>query len=59
MCSVSIFVVDDCCLSRLGDRDLPFGGDDAGGRKTGISVGFDGRNERGGDTFVRLINCKN
>jgi hypothetical protein len=60
VCSGSIYVVDDCCLSRLGDDGLTTGG--AGGRGGGITVGIstgnEGKSERAGDILVRFVTCK-
>ncbi len=63
--SGSVFVVDDCCLSRLGDDGLTTGGGGGGdggigggGSIVGISIGIEGKNERAGDILVRFVTCK-
>lgn len=56
ICSVSMWAVDDCCLSRLGDGILIRGGDDGDeGRIVGISIGIEGTAERTGDIFVWFV----
>jgi len=57
--SGSVFVADDCCVSRFGDDDLTTGGGGgSGGSTVGISIGIEGKNERAGDTFIRFVICK-
>jgi hypothetical protein len=58
--SSSVFVVDDCCLSRFGDDGLTTGGGRGGGGGTvaGISIGIEGKSERAGDILVRFVICK-
>ena len=61
ICSGSVFVVDDCCLSRLGDDGLIIGagggggGDRAGGSTVGISTGNVGKTERVEELPVRFV----
>ncbi len=51
--SCSVFVADDCCLSRFGDDGLTTGGGGGGGGSTvGISIGMEGNSGRTEDTFV-------
>src|SRR5689334_9633221 len=60
--SGSVFVVDDCCLSRSGDDGLitegAGGGSDGGGITVGISTGIEGKNEGAGDILIRFVTCK-
>lgn len=54
--SESIFVVDDCCLSRFGENGLTTWG---GGEITrGISTGIEGKTGRAGNIFVRWVTYK-
>ncbi len=57
--SCSVFVADDCCLSRFGDDGLTTGGGGGGGGSTvGISIGMEGNSGRTEDTFVWCVTCK-
>lgn len=58
--SGSVFVVDDFCLSCMGDDGLTIegwwrGGGDGGGSTRGISIGIEGKNERTGEALVRFV----
>lgn len=61
ICSGSVFVVDDCCLSRFGDDTLLIeiggGGGGVGGSIVGISTGTVGKNGRADDIAVRFATC--
>ncbi len=54
ICSDSVFVIDDCCLSRIGDDTWTTGG---GGSTVGIWMGIEGISARTGDAWVRFVTC--